>query len=134
MTSYSHLKVYYPTCACSAGIKQIPLHLCVYVYVCVFSLCLLFFYWLKNAPSKFLFYSTSETYISSDTAVYVSHSAAGNCVLPFYESNGLCVETCPVNEFGNHTSGQCEQCKCPFPCIIVRRAYCCLKNKAHLLR
>ena len=33
-------------------------------------------------------------------------------MVPFYESNGVCVETCPENEFGNHTSGQCQPCKC----------------------
>ena len=35
-------------------------------------------------------------------------------MVPFYESNGVCVETCPENEFGNHTSGECQPCKCHF--------------------
>ena len=36
-----------------------------------------------------------------------------DCTAPFYASgvNRTCVETCPANEFGNHTSGQCEPCK-----------------------
>lgn len=38
----------------------------------------------------------------------------GSCEVPFYESSGVCVETCPQNEFGNHTSGQCEPCMCHF--------------------
>ena len=32
-------------------------------------------------------------------------------MVPFYESNGHCVETCPTNEFGNHATVQCEPCK-----------------------
>ena len=43
----------------------------------------------------------------------VSLFSSGSCAVPFYESSGVCVETCPANEFGNHTSGECEPCKCP---------------------
>lgn len=39
-------------------------------------------------------------------------SSGSNCTVPFYESSGVCVETCPANQFGNHTTGQCEPCKC----------------------
>ena len=45
----------------------------------------------------------------------------GTCEVPFYESSGVCVETCPQNEFGNHTSGQCEPCTCHFKYVAEHK-------------
>ena len=62
----------------------------------------------------------------SELGVIIQHQKvklffhSGGCTLPFYESTGVCVETCPTDEFGNHTSGQCEPCKYGFSdCLAV---------------
>ena len=68
-------------------------------------------------------------------ALHSTYFYSGNCTSPpFYESSGLCVETCPTNEFGNHTSGQCEQCKYGFNFTVIIFLNMKVSHKYHYLK
>ncbi|CAI8037842.1 Neurogenic locus notch homolog protein 1 [Geodia barretti] len=52
---------------------------------------------VQNSQGNSTFYATPKSI------------TLNSCGLPLYESDGRCVETCPDGQFGNGTTGQCQQ-------------------------